>query len=108
MFEQTFKNIDDILHKDAGCGSELDYIEQTSWILFLKYLNDLEIEKKTAAQLSGKAYNEIISSKLKWKPWGEPKNAKGKLNNTRHLQVMSLDLELIKKSTKCHICTRTK
>lgn len=42
MFEQTFKNVDDILHKDAGCGSELDYVEQTSWILFLKYLDDLE------------------------------------------------------------------
>ena len=49
MFEQTFKNIDDILHKDAGCGSELDYIEQTSWILFLKYLDDLEQDKETAA-----------------------------------------------------------
>ena len=31
MFEQTFKNIDDILHKDAGCSSQLDYVEQTSW-----------------------------------------------------------------------------
>jgi len=40
MFEQAFKNIDDILHKDAGCGSELDYVEQTSWVLFLKYLDD--------------------------------------------------------------------
>ena len=37
-FEQAFKNIDDTLRKDAGCSSELDYIEQTSWILFLKYL----------------------------------------------------------------------
>ena len=37
MFEQTFKNIDDILHKDAGCTSELDYTEQSSWLLFLKY-----------------------------------------------------------------------
>jgi hypothetical protein len=37
MFEQTFKNIDDILRKDAGCSSELDYVEQTSWVLFLKY-----------------------------------------------------------------------
>ena len=27
MFEQTFKNIDDILYKDAGCGSELDYVD---------------------------------------------------------------------------------
>jgi hypothetical protein len=41
MFEQTFKNIDDILYKDAGCSSELDYTEQTSWMLFLKYLDDL-------------------------------------------------------------------
>jgi type I restriction enzyme M protein len=49
MFEQTFKNIEDILHKDAGCGSELDYVEQTSWILFLKYLDDLERDRATAS-----------------------------------------------------------
>ncbi|GBE98221.1 hypothetical protein FXO09_01225 [Microcystis aeruginosa KLA2] len=36
MFEQTFKNIDDILRKEAGCATELDYAEQISWILFLK------------------------------------------------------------------------
>lgn len=51
MFEQSFKNIDDILHKDAGCGSELDYVEQTSWVLFLKYLDDLEKDKEDAAML---------------------------------------------------------
>ncbi len=34
MFEQAFKNIDDVLWKDAGCTSELDYTEQTSWLLF--------------------------------------------------------------------------
>ncbi len=37
MFEQIFKNVDDVLWKDAGCGSELDYVEQTSWILFFIY-----------------------------------------------------------------------
>jgi len=42
MFEQTFKNLDDTLWKDAGCGTELDYIEQTSWVLFLKWLGDLK------------------------------------------------------------------
>ncbi len=47
MFQQTFKNIDDILHKDAGCGSELVYVAQTSWVLFLKYLDDLEKDKAT-------------------------------------------------------------
>ena len=41
-FEQTFKNIDDVLWKDAGADSELDYIGQTSWILFLRYLDELQ------------------------------------------------------------------
>jgi hypothetical protein len=42
MFQQAFKNIDDVLRKEAGCTTELDYTEQTSWLLFLKYLDDLE------------------------------------------------------------------
>ena len=46
-FEQTFKNLDDVLWKEAGCSSELDYTEQTSWLLFLKYLDDLEQERVT-------------------------------------------------------------
>ena len=39
MFEQAFRNIDDILRKEAGCTTELDYTEQASWLLFLKYLD---------------------------------------------------------------------
>ena len=42
-FETAFKNIDDKLRKESGCATELDYIEQTSWLLFLKYINDYEI-----------------------------------------------------------------
>ena len=80
MFEQTFKNIDDILHKDAGCSSELDYVEQTSWILFLKYLDDLEKDKKTAAELSGKTYNPIISPEYRWEKWAAPKKKDGSLD----------------------------
>jgi len=73
MFEQTFKNIDDILHKDAGCSSELDYVEQTSWILFLKYLDDLERDRETAAQLTGKNYTPIIDKEYQWTTWAAPK-----------------------------------
>ncbi len=42
VFEQAFKNIDDVLWKEAGCTTELDYTEQTSWLLLLKYLEGLE------------------------------------------------------------------
>ncbi|SFF88395.1 type I restriction enzyme M protein [Halobacillus alkaliphilus] len=85
MFELTFKNIDDVLWKDAGCGSELDYIEQTSWILFLKYLDDLERDKKTMAELSAHSYKEIIKPEFKWEVWAAPKDENGKLNHHKAL-----------------------
>lgn len=81
MFEQAFKNIDDILHKDAGCGSELDYVEQTSWILFLKYLDDLEKDRATAAELTGKTYTPIIDKEYQWTVWAMPKGKDGKLDH---------------------------
>lgn len=85
MFEQTFKNIDDILHKDAGCSSELDYVEQTSWVLFLKYLDDLETDKKKAAKLAGKAYTPIISPEYRWEVWATPKDKDGNLDHHKAL-----------------------
>jgi len=77
MFEQTFKNIDDILFKDAGCSTELDYVEQTSWILFLKYLNDLENDRRMKAELSGTSYTDLISQEFKWETWAAPKLVRG-------------------------------
>lgn len=85
MFEQTFKNIDNILHKDAGCGSELDYVEQTSWLLFLKYLDDLENDRKTESELTGKDHNPIISQEFRWNIWAMPKGDDGKLDHHKAL-----------------------
>ena len=85
MFEQTFKNVDDILHKDAGCSSELDYTEQTSWMLFLKYLDDLEYEKSLAAELLEKEYKYIIDPQYRWNAWAAPKNADGKFDHSNAL-----------------------
>jgi type I restriction enzyme M protein len=81
MFEQTFKNIDDILHKDAGCTSELDYTEQSSWLLFLKYLDALEQEKADEAALEGKTYSFILSKPLRWSTWAAPKDVSGKIDH---------------------------
>lgn len=73
MFEQAFKNIDDVLWKDAGCTSELDYTEQTSWLLFLKYLDALEHDKATEAALDGKKYSHILDKPYRWESWAAPK-----------------------------------
>ena len=85
MFEQSFKNIDNILHTDSGCGTELDYVEQTSWILFLKYLDDLEEDKKKAASLAGKKYEYILSTEHRWNTWACPKDKAGKLDHNKAL-----------------------
>lgn len=81
MFEQTFKNIDDILHKDAGCTSELDYTEQSSWLLFLKYLDALEQDKAAEAELEGRAYSFILSENFRWSRWAAPRTPDGKIDH---------------------------
>ena len=75
VFEQTFKNIDDILHKDAGCTSELDYTEQSSWLLFLKYLDALETDKAAEAELEGRRYARILDAPYRWTAWAAPRAA---------------------------------
>ena len=73
MFEQVFKNIDDILWKEAGCTTELDYTEQSSWLLFLKYLDDLEQDRQTIAQLEGRKYQYLLDPEFRWGSWAAPK-----------------------------------
>ena len=85
MFEQTFKNIDDVLHKDAGCASELDYTEQTSWMLFLKYLDDLESERSMESELTGKKYTYILDEKYRWSAWAAPKDEHGAFDHNNAL-----------------------
>ncbi|HAM38321.1 MAG: type I restriction endonuclease subunit M [Elusimicrobia bacterium RIFOXYC2_FULL_34_12] len=85
MFEQSFKNIDNVLWKDAGVGNELDYVEQTSWILFLKYLDDLEKNKQTESKLDNKVYKNIIDSKYRWEVWAVPKTKDGKIDHNKAL-----------------------
>jgi type I restriction enzyme M protein len=81
MFEQMFKNIDDVLWKEAGCSSELDYTEQSSWMLFLKTLVEQEAERTKKAELLGKSYFNIIDEQHRWSKWAAPKRADGSFDH---------------------------
>lgn len=83
MFEQAFKNIDDVLWKEAGCTTELDYTEQTSWLLFLKYLDGLEQDKAAEAGLEGRKYSFILARDYRWESWAAPKDKKGQLDHNK-------------------------
>jgi type I restriction enzyme M protein len=85
MFEQAFKNIDDILWKEAGCTTELDYTEQTSWLLFLKYLDGLEQDRADESALSSKKYSYILDKPYRWDTWAAPKGKDGKLDHNKAL-----------------------
>jgi type I restriction enzyme M protein len=78
MFEQTFKNLDDIMFQEPGCNSELDYAEQSSWMLFLKYLDDLEVEREAEALMEGKPFLPLFEAQYRWSAWAAPKLADGK------------------------------
>ncbi len=80
MFEQAFRNIDAALRKEAGCTTELDYTEQSSWLLFLKYLDELEQDKAISAAFSNKAYVYIIDEPYRWGSWAAPKGEDGKID----------------------------
>jgi type I restriction enzyme M protein len=85
LFEQAFKNIDDVLWKEAGCTTELDYTEQTSWLLFLKYLDGLEQDLADEAALERKKYNYILDAAYRWESWAAPKGKDGKLDHNKVL-----------------------
>jgi type I restriction enzyme M protein len=85
MFEQAFKNIDDVLWKEAGCTTELDYTEQTSWLLFLKYLDGLEQDRADEAALEGKKYTFILDEPYRWESWAAPKTPLGMIDHNQAL-----------------------
>ena len=85
MFEQAFKNIDDALWKESGCTTELDYTEQTSCLLFLKYLDGLEQDKADEAALEGRAYRYILDPAYRWSTWAAPRDAAGQLDHNAAL-----------------------
>ena len=83
MFEQVFKNVDDVLRKEAGCTTELDYTEQTSWLLFLKYLDALEDDRRMAAEIERKKHEYLLSKQFRWDEWAAPKGRDGKIDRNK-------------------------
>jgi type I restriction enzyme M protein len=104
VFENAFKNIDDILRKDKGCSTELDYVEQSSWVLFLKYLDDLESDREAAAVLTGEAYRPLLTPEYRWSAWAAPKDADGRIDLDRALTGDDL-LDFVNKKLWPHLAS---
>jgi type I restriction enzyme M protein len=91
----TFKRIDDELWTDGGANNPSDYITQISWVLFLKYLEDLETRRKIDAELTNKTYTPVLRAEFRWHAWAVPLDANGKKDVTKALVGKDL-LEFVK------------
>ena len=90
MFEQIFKNIDNAFREDDGCSTELDYAEQSSWILFLKWLDDYEKDKETKAKLENKQFKPTLKKEFQWSNWAVVKDKNGKIDFDKTLTGLDL------------------
>ena len=75
-----FRAIDDRLRKQAGCGTELDDTEQTSWLLCLDDRNRLEADRAAVALLEGRTPTPILAEAYRWTSWAAPKDASGQIS----------------------------
>ena len=60
MYENAFNKIERDLRAEEGIANELDYVEQTSWVLFFKYLHDLESERRDRAERGGPSFSTSL------------------------------------------------
>ena len=77
MYENAFNAIERHLRAEEGIANELDYVEQISWVLFLRYLHDLEAERRDRAELDGEDYAPLIDDDFRWDVWAAPKGPDG-------------------------------
>jgi len=80
MFENIFNNMRQKMFEDE-VDSPLQYIEQISWIIFLRYLDNLEKEKEDQFLLEGKQYSPLIRDKFQWRNWAVPRNEAGDIDH---------------------------
>jgi type I restriction enzyme M protein len=59
----------DIMRKDKGLNGDLDRLPMLTWIMFLKFLDDMEVVRETEAKLAGKRYRPSIEAPYRWRDW---------------------------------------
>src|ERR1700726_3625548 len=65
----VLKSARDIMRKDKGLNGDLDRLPLLTWIMFLKFLDDLEREREEEAKLAGKRFRPAIEPPYRWRDW---------------------------------------
>lgn len=63
------KSARDIMRKDKGLNGDLDRLPMLTWIMFLKFLDDLEMQRKDEADLAGTKFRPAVEKPYRWRDW---------------------------------------
>jgi type I restriction enzyme M protein len=63
------KSARDIMRKDKGLNGDLDRLPMLTWIMFLKFLDDMERLKETEEEFAGRKYKNAIEPPYRWRDW---------------------------------------
>jgi type I restriction enzyme M protein len=75
QLSSLIKSSRDILRKDKGLNGDVDRLPLLTWVMFLKFLDDLEIRhEEEATTMDGKPYHPIIEAPYRWRDWAAPAN----------------------------------
>src|SRR2546425_6379995 len=64
------KSCRDIMRKDKGLNGDLDRLPMLTWVMFLKFLDDMERLRQQEAELAGERFRPAIKSPYRWRDWG--------------------------------------
>jgi type I restriction enzyme M protein len=59
----------DIMRKDKGLNGDADRLPMLTWVMFLKFLDDMEMMRETEAKVEGKKYVGVIKAPYRWRDW---------------------------------------
>jgi hypothetical protein len=77
------KSARDIMRKDKGLNGDLDRLPMLTWIMFLKFLDDLELQREEEVKLAGKSFKPAIEAPYRWRDWAaNPQCVTGAMNSS--------------------------
>ncbi len=63
------KSARDIMRKDKGLNGDLDRLPMLTWIMFLKFLDDMERIKEAEEELAGRRFKSSVEPPYRWRDW---------------------------------------
>ena len=88
MLGSLLKSARDIMRKDKGLNGDLDRLPLLTWIMFLKFLDDLEQQREEEAALSGKKFKAAIEAPYRWRDWAaDPQGVVAQLQARKAIMI---------------------